>query len=114
MVRLLCERPLAVVAIHVGSFVGIIHPIWCSFADLTCSIDDGEGSKDVTFKMSWRFKLCRVYSNSLKMCEGRRICMELISWGLHSSLERERKIRRFLFTSSTKRKIGHFHVVFVQ
>ena len=37
-----------------------------------------------------------------------------ISWGLHSSLERERKIRRRLFTSSIKREIRHFHVEFVQ
>ena len=29
--------------------------------------------------------------------------MELISWALHSSLERERKFRRHLFTSSIKR-----------
>ena len=32
------------------------------------SIDDGDGSENVTFKMNSRFlKLCRVYSNSLKM-----------------------------------------------
>ena len=32
------------------------------------SIDDGDGSENVTFKMNWRFfKLCRVYSSSLKM-----------------------------------------------
>ena len=29
--------------------------------------------------------------------------MELISWALHSSLERERKFRRHLFTFSIKR-----------
>ena len=37
--------------------------------------------------------------------------LELISWGPHSSLERERKIRRRLFTSSIKHKIKHFHVL---
>ena len=37
-----------------------------------------------------------------------------ISWGLHSSLERERKIRRRLFTSSIKREIRHFYVEFEQ
>ena len=37
-----------------------------------------------------------------------------ISWGLHSSLERERKIRRRLFASSIKHEIRHFHVEFVQ
>ena len=31
-------------------------------------LDDGDGSENVTFKMNSRFfKLCRVYSNSLKM-----------------------------------------------
>ena len=37
-----------------------------------------------------------------------------ISWGLHSSLERETKIRRRLFTSSAKREVRHFHVQIVQ
>ena len=32
------------------------------------SIDNGEGSEHVTFKMNWRFfKLCRFLSNFLKM-----------------------------------------------
>ena len=32
------------------------------------SIDDGDGSENVTFKMNWRFfKLFRFYSNSVKM-----------------------------------------------
>ena len=37
-----------------------------------------------------------------------------VSWGLHPSLERERKFRRLLFTSSIIREIRHFHVVVVQ
>ena len=40
-----------------------------------------------------------------------RISLELISWGTLSSLERERKFCRRLFTSSIKREIRHFHVV---
>ena len=44
----------------------------------------------------------------------RQISLELISWGPHSSLERERKFRRRLFTSSIKYEIRHFHVVVVQ
>ena len=44
----------------------------------------------------------------------RRISLELVFWRLHSSLEREKKIRRGLFTSSIKREIRHFHVVVVQ
>ena len=34
----------------------------------TLSIDKGDGSENVTFKMNWRFfQLCRVYFNSLKI-----------------------------------------------
>ena len=40
--------------------------------------------------------------------------MELNSWRPHSSLERERKIRHRLFTSSIKLAIRHFHVVVMQ
>ena len=40
--------------------------------------------------------------------------LELISCGLHSSLERERNICRRLITSSIKREIRHFHFVVVQ
>ena len=43
-----------------------------------------------------------------------RITLELIFWGPDSSLERERKIRRRLFTLSINREIRHFHVVVVQ
>ena len=39
---------------------------------------------------------------------------EVISWGPHARLERERKICRRLFTSSMKRKIRHFHVEVVR
>ena len=63
------------------------------------SIDDGNGSENVSFKMNFRFfKLCRVYSNLLKTAS----VGELISWGPHSSLEKEKEIRRRLFTSSMK------------
>ena len=44
----------------------------------------------------------------------RRISLELISWGPHSSLERERKTHRRLFTSFIKLEIRHFHVVVMQ
>ena len=77
------------------------------------SIDDGNGSENVTFKMNSRFfNLCRVYSNLLKMASVREFpYMELISWGPHSILEREKEIRHRLFTSSIKLAIRHFHVV---
>ena len=44
----------------------------------------------------------------------RQIFQEFISWGPYSNSEGERKIRRRLFTSPTKRAIRHFHVVVVQ
>ena len=44
----------------------------------------------------------------------RRISLELIYWAPHSSLGRERKIRRRLFTSSIKRGIRHFQIVDVR
>ena len=44
----------------------------------------------------------------------RWIFQELISWGPHSSLEGQRKIRRRLFASSIKRAVRHFDVVVVQ
>ena len=37
-----------------------------------------------------------------------------MSWGPHSSFERERQIRCRLFTSSINRKIRDFHAVVVQ
>ena len=45
------------------------------------SIDDGDSTKNVTFKMNAHFfKLCCVYSNSLKMSKCRQISMEWILW----------------------------------
>ena len=67
------------------------------------SIHDVDGSEIVIFKMNSRFfKLFCIYFKC------RRISLKLISWGPHSSLERERKIRRRLFTSSIKREIRHW------
>ena len=103
---------------------------------MSFSTDDGDG-ENVTIKMNSRFfKLFRVYSSSLEMSNMGEFpwswflvaCVQtitklwlvqslilsarrLISWGPHSSLEREGKIRRRFFTSSIKREIGHFHVV---
>ena len=80
------------------------------------SIDDSDGAKNVLFMMNSRcFKLCRVYSNSLKMSNvPRQISLELITWAPHSSLDREKNIRHRLFTSSIKFAIRHFHVIIVQ
>ena len=44
----------------------------------------------------------------------RRISRELISWGPHSNLEKEIKIRRRLFASSIERKNRQFHIAVVQ
>ena len=73
------------------------------------SINDVDGSKIVIFRMNSRFfKLFCVYFKC------RRISLKMISCEPHSSLERERKILRRLFTSSIKREIRHFQVVVVQ
>ena len=79
------------------------------------SIDDGNGSENVSFKMNSRFfqSLSRLFQFA-ENGKCRRISLELISWGPHSSLEREKEIRRRLFTSSIKLAIRHFHVVVVQ
>ena len=75
------------------------------------SIDDGYGSENVTFKLSQTLSLLFQFAENVKC---RQISLDLISWGPHSSLERERKFLRRLFTSSIKREIRHFHVVVVQ
>ena len=78
--------------------------------------DDGHGGgfENITFKTNSRFfKLCRVYSSSLKMWKVGGISLELICWGSHLSLERGRKIRLRLVMSFTKRQNRHFHVVVV-
>ena len=71
--------------------------------------------KRLTFKINSRFfKLCRVYSNFLKMANVGEFPW---SWFLVErtlSLEREKEIRRRLFTSSMILAIRHFHVVVVQ
>ena len=61
------------------------------------SIDKGDGSENVTFKMNWRFfQLCRVYFNSLKIANVGQFPWSWFLWA-HSSLERERKVCRRLF-----------------
>ena len=79
-------------------------------------MDDVDSSENVTFIMNSRFffnNLSRLYQFAEKDKRSRG-SMELISWGPHSSLERERKSPGCLFTSSIKREIRHFHVVVVQ
>jgi len=89
------------------------------------NIDDGDGSENVTFKMNLRFlKLCRVYSRAIMgiMALGlfqfvenvkfKRISLQLVSWGPHSSLERDREIHCLVFVSFIKIENRHFHVVY--
>ena len=79
------------------------------------SIDDGDGSENATLKMNSPF--LETLSSLFQFAENvkcRQISLELISWRPHSSLERERKISRRLFTYSIKREIRHFHVVVVK
>ena len=54
--------------------------------------------------------LCQFAENA----KCRRIFHESTSWGPHSSIERERKIRRRVFMPSTKRAIRHFLVEVMQ
>ena len=79
------------------------------------SIDDGNDSENFSFKMNFPFfqTLLRLFQFA-ENGKCRRISLELISWGPHSSLEREKEIRLRLFTSSIKLAIRHFHVVVVQ
>ena len=59
------------------------------------------GSENVTLKMnSLFFKLFRVYISSLEMSKVAEFPWSLFLGEPHSSLERERKSRRRLFTSS--------------
>ena len=79
------------------------------------SIDDGDGGENVAFKMNELFY--QTWSSLFEFAENvqrKQISLELISWGPQSSLERERKFRLRLFTSSIKREIRHFHVVVAQ
>ena len=78
------------------------------------SIDDGDGSEKSLLKWFALFQpLSRLFQFTEKMEFG-RISLELISWGPDSSVERERKIRRRLFTLCINGEIRHFHVVVVQ
>ena len=85
---------------------------WHSFTLIVGSFsiddDDGDGSEKVTLKMNSRLLQ---FPENVKC---KRISLELISWGLDSSLEREGKIRLHLFMFSRNREIRHFHVVVVQ
>ena len=72
-----------------------------------CSIDDGNSSKNVTFKMNSRL------FQFVKNVKFKRISPQLISWEPHSSLEREREIHCLVFVSFIKRENRHFHVVVV-
>ena len=59
----------------------------------TFSIDDSNGSENVTFKMNWRFFFFQTLSRLFQFAENvkcRQISLELISWGPHSSLARKK------------------------
>ena len=87
------------------------------------SIDDGDGNEKVTFKMnSCFFKLCRVYSNSLKMWNVKFTEMWNVKWnflgvdflGTGLKLRKRKENSSSLVTFSINREIRHFHVVAVQ
>ena len=78
------------------------------------SNDDGDGSEIVTIKINSRFFIRRCdYSNSLQMSNVAEFPeVELLE--TVPSLDRERKNRRRVFTSSIKRAIRKFHAQVVQ
>ena len=59
------------------------------------------------------FKLCRRLFQFAENVKCRRISLELISWRPHLSLERDRKVRPHLLTSSIQNEIRQFHVVVI-
>ena len=74
---------------------------------------DGDGSENVTVKMNSRYlrTSSRLFQLALNV-KCRRNLLELNSWRPHPNLERERKIRRRVFTSSiVKRPIRKFYVL---
>ena len=78
------------------------------------SIDDGDGSENVTFKMNLRFLNIVAFIAIRWKCQMQVNFPGVDFLGTPLSLERERTIRRRLFTSSIKCKITHFYVVIVQ
>ena len=96
------------VGLHCESFSGAVQLVLLG----SFSIDDGDTNENVTFKEFMVFQiLTRLFQLTFKNVKCRRISLELSSWGTQSSLKRERKIRRRLFTSSIKRETGHFYAV---
>ena len=96
------------VGLHCETFSGAIQLLLLG----GFSVDDSDANENVTFKEFTVFQiLTRLFQFTFKNVKCRRISLELSSWGTQSSLKRERKIRRRLFTSSIKREIRHFHAV---
>ena len=71
------------------------------------SIDDGDGSENVTFKMNLRFLKPRLFQ-LVENVKFKRISLQLISWGPHSSLKRGRESHCLVFVSFIRVKIGIF------
>ena len=96
------------VALHCETFLGAVQLLLLG----SFSVDDGDANENVTFKEFMVFQiLTRLFQFTFKNVKCRRISLELSSWGTQSSLKRERKIRRRLFTSSIKRETRHFYAV---
>ena len=98
----------------VATFVGPCRLSEFTLAGSHTPLGTATASKTSLLKWNKRvFKLCRVYSNLLKMANIGKFSWLVDFLGPHSSSERERKFRGRLFTSSIKREIRHFHVVVV-
>ena len=78
-------------------------------------IDDGDGSENVTLKMNSRFFNFSAFIPIRLKCKMQANFpgVDFMRTALILSLQRERKIRRRLFTSSIKREFRHFHIIAV-
>ena len=112
-----CRQRLSLVAISFYALSLLFGP--CRLSEFTLAgshtpLGTATAAKASLLKWNKRvFKLCRVYSSLLKMSKISKFSWPVDFLGPHSSLERERKFRGRLFTSSIKREIRHFHVVVV-
>ena len=98
------------VGLHCETFLGAVQLLLLG----SFSVDDGDGdaNENVTFKEFMVFQiLTRLFQFTFKNVKCRRISLELSSWGTQSSLKRDTKIGRRLFTSSIKRETRHFYAV---
>ena len=93
---------------------------WCPqqnncMGRVTLSYNDDDGSENITEK--WKCAFSQTLSRLFRTAQFVRCSQSFLvlnSYGLYPCSNRERKICRRMSTSSTKRRIGRFHLVVVQ